>query len=151
MSENLDPRQGDDLREVESEAERLAGDAREARDENERGMHRGQETDYAFRLPPDVAEADRVRAAGDVELNARQEDLAETQRRAAETLRENAERLQGTARELDRAESAVRDNRGDIAGIQQNAEQLRAQTDLAREMVDEARVPRVDENEKGNG
>jgi len=148
VSDNLDPRQqGEDLREGESEAERLAADARDARDENERGMHRGQETDYAFRLPPDMAEADRVRSADDVELMDRQEQMADAQRQAAETLRQNAELLQGTARALDDAGAAVRDNRGDIADIQQNAQELQAQVNRAREQVDEAQVPRVDRND----
>src|SRR5687768_13610077 len=101
VSDNLDPRRDEGLREVETEAERLAADAQRFRDENERGMDRGQETDYAFRLPPDVAHAGRVRAEGDVDLADRQESMAETQRRAAEALRRNAEILQGTARALD--------------------------------------------------
>jgi hypothetical protein len=155
VSDNVDPRRDDGLREVEAEADRLAADAQQFRDENERGTHRGQETDYAFRLPPDVAEADRVRAEGDVDLADRQESVAETQRRAAETLRRNAELLQGTARELDRAGQTVRDNRDDVRDVQHNAEALRAQTDQARDQVRETEVPRVDRGadgvDKGNG
>jgi hypothetical protein len=146
VSDNLDPRGGDSLREVETEARRLASDAREARDENARGTRRGQETDYAFRLPPDVAHADRVRSGDDVELMDRQAQAAESQRQAAEALRQNAERLQGTARELDRAVDAVRENRGDVRDVQRTAEQLRAQTGRAAEMVARAEVPKVDED-----
>jgi hypothetical protein len=144
-------RRDEGLREVESETERLARDAQHARDENARGTDRGQETDYAFRLPPDVAEADRVRSDDYVELADRQEQAAETQRRAAETLRRNEEMLQGTARELDRASEAVQENRDDVRDVQQNVEALRAQTNQAREMVDRAAVPDVegDGNEKG--
>jgi DNA repair exonuclease SbcCD ATPase subunit len=144
VSDNLDPRGDDSLREVETEARRLASDARDARAENERGTQRGQETDYAFRLPPDVAHADRVRSGDDVELMDRQAQAAEAQRQAAETLRQNAERLQGTARQLDHASEAVRDNRDDVRDVQQNAEELRAQTDRAREMVARAEIPDVD-------
>ena len=153
MSDNLDPQRAEALREVEEEAGRAARGAQGYRDENERGMHRGQDTDYAFRLPPDMAHADRVRSADDVELADRQEQMADAQRQAAETLRRNAELLNGTARELDRAVDAVRDNRADIQDIQQNTEELRAQTAQAREQVDNARIPDVDEgdHEKGNG
>jgi DNA repair exonuclease SbcCD ATPase subunit len=148
----------DNLREVQEGADRLAREAEGARDENERARHGGQETDYAFRLPPDMAEADRIRAGDDVALNQRQEQIAETQRRAAETLRENAERLQGTARALDRAQEAVQDNRGDLQALQQNQEEIREQMTQAREQVDSTRLPRVDRggtdadgNERGDG
>ena len=153
VSDNVDPRRDDSLREGETEAERLAANAQHFRDENERAMDRGQETGYAFRLPPDVAHADRVRAADDVELADRQESMAETQRRATEALRRNAEMLEGTARELDRAGEAVRDNRGDLRDVQQNVEALQAQTDQTREMVDRAEIPDVDRDghEGGNG
>lgn len=151
MSDNVDPGTDEGLRAVQTEAERLAADAQQFRDENERGMDGGQETDYAFRLPPDVAHADRVRAEGDVDLADRQESMAETQRRAAEVLRRNAELLQGTAQELDRAGEAVRDNRDDLRDVQQNAEALRAQTDQTREMVDRAEVPDVDRDGDGEG
>jgi hypothetical protein len=151
VSDNLDPNRDEDLREVQARADRLAADAQHFRDENERGMDRGQQTDYAFRLPPDVAHADRVRAEDDVELADRQESMAQTQRRAAEALRRNAEILQGTARELDRAGDAVRGNRDDLRDVQQNAEALRAQTDRAREMVDRTDVPDVDRGGTGRG
>jgi hypothetical protein len=146
VSENLDPNRDESLREVEAEARRAAADAQEFRAENERARQGGQETDYAFRLPADVAHADRVRAGDDVELAERQESVAETQQRAAEALRRNAEILQGTARELDRAGEAVRDNRDDIQDIQQNAEELRAQVSRAREQVERTEVPRVDDD-----
>jgi predicted ribosome quality control (RQC) complex YloA/Tae2 family protein len=97
-----------------------------------------------------VAEADRVRAEGDVDLADRQESVAETQRRAAETLRRNAELLQGTARELDRAGHAVRENRDDVRNVQQNAGALRAQTNQARDQVRETQVPRVDRGGDGS-
>jgi hypothetical protein len=153
VSDNLGPDRDENLREVEAEAQRAAADAQEFRDENERAARGGQETDYDFRLPPDVAHADRVRAGDDVELASRQESVAETQQRAAEALRRNAEILQGTARELDRAGEAVRDNRDDIQDIQQNAEALRAQVSQAREQVDRTEVPRVDDDggQGGNG
>ncbi|HEX6909678.1 MAG TPA: hypothetical protein VF142_04775 [Longimicrobium sp.] len=153
MSDSLDPRREDDVREAETEADRLAADAQHFRDENERGMDRGQETDYDFRLPPDVAHADRVRAEGDLDLADRQESAAQTQRRAAEALRRSAEMLQGTARELGRAGDAVRENRDDLRDVQQNVEALRAQTDQTREMVDRAEVPDVDraDTDAGNG
>ena len=140
VSETQDPRGPEGLREVEREAERLAGDAAGFRDENERGRQRGPDTDYAFRLPPDMAEADRVRAGDDVELAGRQEQVAEIQRRAAEALRRNAELLQGTARELDRAGEAVRDNRGDLSAIQENAQEIQEQMAQAREQVGNTRV-----------
>jgi predicted ribosome quality control (RQC) complex YloA/Tae2 family protein len=144
------------LRDVEEGADRVARDAQEARAENERGMIRGEETDYAFRLPPDMVEADRVRSADDVELSARQEQVADTQRQAAETLRRNAELLQGTARELDRAQEAVRDTRDDLREMQQNQEEIRGQVAQAREQVEKARIPEVnrggdDGGERGNG
>lgn len=144
MSDDVSAR-GDGLREVEQRADEVAAQAEDARQENLRGTRRGQETDYAFRMPADVAEADRVRAADDVELNARQEDLAETQRRAAEALRRNAESLQAGAESLERTGDAVRDNRRDVSEIRDNADALRAQVAQAREQVDHADVPRVDE------
>ncbi len=139
----MDPR-GDGLREVEERADRVARQAEEARQENLRATHRTQETDYDFRLPPDVAEADRVRAADDVDLSARQEDIAETQRRAAEVLRRNAESLQAGAESLERAREAARDNRRDVSEIRENVEDLRAQVAHARDQVSETDVPRVD-------
>ncbi len=153
MSDNQDPNRDESLRDVEAEAQRAAADAQRFRDENERARRGGQETDYAFRLPPDVAHADRVRAGDDVELADRQESMAETQRRAAEALRRNADILQGTSRELERAGEAVRDNRADIQDIQQNTEELRAQVSQAREQVQNTDVPRVDEDGErgGNG
>jgi chromosome segregation ATPase len=151
VSDNLDPNRDESLREVAADAQRAADDAREFRSENERAARRGQDTDYDFRLPPDMAEADRVRASDDVELADRQESMAETQRRAAEALRRNAEILEGTARELDRAGEAVRENRDDLRDIQQNTEELRAQVSQAREQVDRTDVPEVDRSEMGDG
>lgn len=151
MSDNLDPDRDENLREVEAEAQRAAADAQQFRDENERAMRRGQDTDYDFRMPADMAHADRVRAGDDVELAARQESVAETQQRAAEALRRNAEVLQGTARELDRAGEAVRDNRDDLRDIQQNTKALRAQLSQAREQVDRTDVPHVDDDDRGDG
>jgi hypothetical protein len=154
MSDSEHLHRDEDLREVESEAERLAGDAQHARGENARGVNRGQETDYDFRLPPDVAHADRVRSGDYVELADRQEQAAETQRRAAETLRRNEEMLQGTARELDRAGDAVRDNRDDLREVQRNAREIREQVAQAREQVDSTEVPLVDrdgDTEDGDG
>ena len=116
------------------------------------GPRRGQETDYAFRLPPDVAHADRVRSGDDMELMDRQGRAAEAQHQAAEALRRNAELLRGTARELDRAVDAVRANRDDVLDmldVQQNAETLRAQTNRARELVDRAEIPDVDAGDNG--
>jgi chromosome segregation ATPase len=143
---------GDGLREVEQRADEVARQAEGARQENLRGTQRGQETDYdSFRLPPDVAEADRVRAADDVELNARQEDVAETQRRAAETLRRNAQSLHAGAESLEQASEAVADNRRDVAEISENVEELRAQVAQARDQVHETDVPRVDEGSHRHG
>ena len=144
VSESENPRGPEGLREVEEAAGRVAREAEEARAENERGVHRDQETDYAFRLPPDVTEADRVRSADDVELNERQQQVADTQRQAAETLRRNAELLQGTARELDRAHEAIADTRTDIQEVRANADDIRDQVAQAREQVDRTEVPRVD-------
>lgn len=143
MSNDGDAR-GDGLREVERTAEQVAREAESARQENLRGTQRGEETDYAFRLPPDVAEADRVRSEGDVELNARQETVAETQRRAAEALRRNAETLQAGAESLEHARDAVADNRRDVADIRENVEDLREQVAQSREQVRNTEVPRVD-------
>lgn len=145
MSNDVDPR-GDGLREVEERADQVAREAAGAREENLRGTRRTEETDYDFRLPPDMVEADRVRAADDVELNARQEDLAETQRRAAEALRRSAESLQAGAESLERTSEAARDNRRDVSEIRENVEELRAQVAHARDRVDETDVPRVEGN-----
>jgi pantothenate synthetase len=139
VSNDRDPR-GGELREVEQRADEIAS----AREENERGTRRGRDTDYDFRLPPDMVEADRVRAADDVELTARQEDMAETQRRAAEALRRNAETLGATHEALDRTAEAVRDNRRDVGEIRETVDDLRAQVAQAREQVDRTDVPRVD-------
>jgi hypothetical protein len=146
VSENAEPRE-DGLRGVEQAAEQVAREAEGARQENERATRRGPETDYAFRLPPDVAEADRIRAEDDVELITRQEDVAETQRRAAEALRRNAQALEANAAALDRAGDAVRDNRGDVDDIRQNARALDEQLGEAREQVERARVSRVEDGE----
>jgi pantothenate synthetase len=146
----MDPRD-DELREVEETADQLARQAEWAREENLRATQRTQETDYDFRLPPDVAEADRVRAADDVELNARQEDMAETQRRAAEALRRNADALHAGAESLEQASEAVADNRRDVAEIRDNVEDLRAQVAHARNQVSETDVPRVDGNHEDGG
>ena len=146
----MDPR-GDELREVEQRADEIAAEAAGAREENERGTRRGQDTDYAFRLPPDVAEADRIRAADDVELTSRQEDMAETQRRAAEALRRNAEILGATGQALGQTAEAVRDNRRDVGEIRENVDDLRAQVAQAREAVGRAEVPRVDRDREGDG
>jgi hypothetical protein len=145
----MDPRD-EGLREVEQRADEIAADAADAREENERGTQRGQETDYAFRLPPDVAEADRVRALDDVELTTRQEDMAETQRRAAEALRRNAEALDATHQALDRTAADVHQNRRDVGEIRQTVEELRARVSQARDQVDRAEVPRVDDD-RGDG
>lgn len=146
----MDPR-GDGLRQVEQRADEVARQAESAREENLRATQRGQETDYDFRLPPDVAEADRVRAADEVELNARQEDVAETQRRAAEALRRSAESLHAGAESLEHASEAVADNRRDVDEIRENVEDLRAQVAQAREQVRETDVPRVDEGNDRHG
>ncbi len=148
VSNDVDPR-GDGLREMAEKADQVARAAEGAREENLRATHRTQETDYDFRLPPDVAEADRVRAADDVELNARQEDMAETQRRAAEALRRSAESLHAGAESLEQASEAVADNRRDVAEIRENLEDLRAQVAQAREQVNETDVPRVDRDDDG--
>ena len=138
----MDPRD-DGLRGVERTADRVAREAEWALEENLRATQRTQETDYDFRLPPDVAEADRVRAADDVQLNARQEDMAETQRRAAEALRRNADALHAGAESLEQASEAVAGNRRDVAEIRENAEDLRDQVAHARDRVSETDVPRV--------
>jgi methyl-accepting chemotaxis protein len=147
---NDDPR-GDGLREVEQRADQVAREAEGAREENLRATHRTQETDYDFRLPPDMAEADRIRAADDVDLNARQEDMAETQRLAAEALRRNAESLHAGAESLERTREAAADNRADVREIRENVEDLRAQVAQAREQVDDTDVPRVDRRGEDDG
>jgi pantothenate synthetase len=146
VSNDVDPR-GDGLREVEQAADQVARQAEWAREENLRATQRTQETDYDFRLPADVAEADRVRAADDVELSARQEDMAETQRRAAEALRRNAESLHAGAESLERTSEAARDNHRDVSAIRENVDDLRAQVAHARDQVHETDVPRVDRDD----
>jgi hypothetical protein len=150
VSDDINPH-ADDLRQVEQRADEIAANAAEARDENERGTRRGQETDYDFRLPPDVAEADRVRARDEVDLNARQEDAAETQRLAAETLRRNAETLGATGDALDRTARAVHQNRRDVGEIRENVDDLRDQLAQARDQVNGTDVPRVDDGGNGDG
>ncbi|HEY0018680.1 MAG TPA: hypothetical protein VGC13_20395 [Longimicrobium sp.] len=150
MSDDMDPR-GGELREVEQRAGELAAEAADARQENERGTRRGQDTDYAFRLPPDMVEADRMRSADDVELTARQEDAAQTQRRAAEALRRNAEILGDTGQALDQTAQAVHHNRRDVGEIRETVEELRAQVAQARDAVDRTEVPRVDGGEDDGG
>jgi hypothetical protein len=146
----MDPR-GGELREVEQRAGELAAEAADARQENERGTRRGQDTDYAFRLPPDMVEADRMRSADDVELTARQEDVAQTQRRAAEALRRNAEILGDTGQALDQTAQAVHHNRRDVGEIRETVEELRAQVAQARDAVDRTEVPRVDGGDDDGG
>lgn len=150
MSNDVDPRD-EGLREVEQRADQVAREAEGAREENLRATHRTQETDYDFRLPPDVAEADRVRAADDVDLSVRQEDIAETQRRAAEALRRSAESLHAGAESLDQASEAVADNRRDVREIRENVEELRVQVAHARDQVNETDVPRVDRDREDDG
>lgn len=136
---------GDDtLRNVEDTAARVAREAVESLDENVRAMHGGQETDYAFRLPPDMAEADRVRGADDVDLMNRQANIAEGQRQAAQLLQENAERLRQTGAELQRTESAVRDNRGDVGDIRDNVRALGDQLSDVSNQIARTEVPRVE-------
>jgi delta 1-pyrroline-5-carboxylate dehydrogenase len=143
VSDDVDPR-GDGLREVEEAAGQVARQAEWARQENLKATQRGQETDYDFRLPPDVAEADRVRAADDVELSARQEDVAQTQARAAETLRRNAESLQAGAESLERTREAAAGTRADVREIRETVDELRAQVAQARDQVSETDVASVD-------
>jgi ABC-type transporter Mla subunit MlaD len=149
----MDQDQGgeDTLRDVKEAASRVAREAADSLDENVRAMHGGQETDYDFRLPPDMAEADRVRGADDVDLMNRQADIAEAQRQAAQLLQENAERLRQTGQELQRTESAVRDNRGDVGDIRENVRALGDQLSHARDRVARTEVPRVDGPADGSG
>lgn len=137
------------MRQVEETVDEVARQAEGARRENARATQRGQETDYDFRLPPDVAEADRLRADDDVELNARQEDMAETQRRAAEALRRNEESLRESARSLKRTAGAVHGREADVRDVRKNVEQIREQVARARERVEDARVPEVDRGSGG--
>jgi hypothetical protein len=139
------------LREVRDTASRVAREAADALDENLRAAHGGQETDYAFRLPPDMAEADRVRGADDVNLLNRQADVARTQQQAAHILQANAERLRQTGRELHRTESSVRENRGDVTDIGQNVQALDEQLSRARGQVAGTEVPRVDDSTEDEG
>jgi hypothetical protein len=149
----MDQDQGGDetLRGVEDTAARVAREAAGSLDENVRAMHGGQETDYAFRLPPDMAEADRIRGADDVDLMKRQANIAETQRQAAQLLQENAERLRQTGQELQRTESAVRDNRGDVGDIRDNVRALGDQLSDVSERIGRTEVPRVDGPDEGSG
>ncbi len=141
----MDQDQGgeDTLRNVEDTAARVAREAVDSLDENVRAMHGGQETDYAFRLPSDMAEADRVRGADDVDLMNRQADVAEGQRQAAQLLQENAERLRQTGQELRQTESAVRDNRGDVGDIRDNVRALGNQLSDVSNQISRTEVPRV--------
>ncbi|HEY7768318.1 hypothetical protein [Longimicrobium sp.] len=143
---------GDDtLRGVEDTAARVAREAAGSLDENLRAMHGGQETDYAFPLPPDMAEADRIRGADDVDLMNRQANVAEGQRQAAQLLQENAERLRQTGQELRRTESAVRDNRGDVGDIRDNVRALGDQLSDVSNQIARTEVPQVDEPADGRG
>lgn len=139
------------LRDVEDTAARVAREAAGSLDENVRAMHGGQETDYAFRLPPDMAEADRIRGADDVDLMNRQANVAEGQRQAAQLLQENAERLRQTGQELRRTESAVRDNRGDVGDIRDNVLALGDQLSDVSNRIARTEVPDVDGPEGGSG
>lgn len=139
----------DDVGEVGRRAGELAASARGDLGANQRAAHGGQETDYDFRLPPDIAEADRVRAADDVDLIHRQRDAAEAQRTAAETLRETAERLRATAQELSHTGDAVRDNRDDLNALHQNDGELRDEVAQAREQVRQTRVVDADGADDG--
>ena len=141
MGDKVDNGREQEPREVEAGAERAATGAREFRDENERAMHGGGETDYPFRLPPDVAEADRLRAGGDVKLADRQEQVARDQARAAETLRLNAETIRNTARSLAGAGDGLRENRDGLRGIREDVDVIRRQVARAREQLDDAGVP----------
>jgi methyl-accepting chemotaxis protein len=149
----MDQDQGgeDTLRDVEETASRVAREAAGSLDENVRAMHGGQETDYGFRLPPDMAEADRVRGADDVDLMNRQADVAETQRQAAQLLQENAERLRRTGQELQRTESAVRENRGDVGDIRDNVRALGDQLSNVSDRIARTEVPRVEGPAEGSG
>ncbi|HEY0035812.1 MAG TPA: hypothetical protein VGB66_03945 [Longimicrobium sp.] len=143
---------GDDtLRSVEDTAARVAREAAGSLEENVRAMHGGQETDYAFRLPPDMAEADRIRGADDVDLMNRQANVAEGQRQAAQLLQENAERLRQSGQELRRTESAVRDNRGDVGDIRDNVRALGDQLSDVSNQIARTEVPQVDEPADGRG
>jgi hypothetical protein len=144
MQHESNAKSHNDIGEVIRRADELAASARGDLGANQRAAHGGQETDYDFRLPPDLAEADRVRAADDVDLIHRQQDAAETQRTAAQALRETAERLRGTAHELDRTGDAVRDNRDDLDALRQNGDEIRDQVAQAREQVRQTRVPDAD-------
>jgi len=148
----MDQDQGGDgtLRDVEDTAARVAREAVGSLDENVRAMHGGQETDYAFRLPPDMAEADRIRGADDVDLMNRQASVAEGQRQAAQMLQENAERLRQSGQELRRTESAVRDNRGDVGDIQDNVRALGDQLSDVSNQIARTEVPNVDGPEDGS-
>lgn len=143
---------GDDtLRGVEDTAARVAREAAGSLDGHVRAMHGGQETDYAFRLPPDMAEADRIRGADDVDLMNRQASVAEGQRKAAQLLQENAERLRQTGQELRRTESAVRDNRGDVGDIRDNVRALGDQLSDVSNRIFQTEVPRVDGGGSADG
>lgn len=149
----MDQDQGGDgtLRDVEDTAARVAREAAGSLNENVRAMHGGQETDYAFRLPPDMAEADRIRGADDVDLMNRQANVAEGQRQAAQLLQENAERLRQTGQELRRTESAVRDNRGDVGDIRDNVRALGDQLSDVSNQIARTEVPHVDGPQDGGG
>ncbi|HEX8391931.1 MAG TPA: hypothetical protein VF665_06170 [Longimicrobium sp.] len=127
--------------EVSRRADELAAEAHGDLGANQRAAHGGQETDYGFRLPPDMAEADRIRATDDVDLIRRQQDAAETQRRAAEALVQSQELLRGTAQQLGRTGEAVRDNRDDLNELRQNSEEISEQLAQARDQVNRTRVP----------
>lgn len=143
---------GDDtLRGVEDTAARVAREAAGSLDGHVRAMHGSQETDYAFRLPPDMAEADRIRGADDVDLMNRQASVAEGQRQAAQLLQENAERLRQTGQELRRTESAVRDNRGDVGDIRDNVRALGDQLSDVSNQIARTEVPRVDGGGNADG
>jgi hypothetical protein len=133
----MDQDQGGDgtLRDVEDTAARVAREAAGSLDENVRAMNGGQETDYAFRLPPDMAEADRIRGADDVDLMNRQANVAEGQRQAAQLLQENA----------------VRDNRGDVGDIQDNVRALGDQLSDVSNQIARTEVPQVDGPADGSG
>lgn len=126
------------LRDIAEHDRRLAAEA--ARDaDTERPVAAGV-PDHPH---PQIAAADHLRAADDVETYERQRGLAADQARAAEQLEQNAARLRDTAagvREL-RADAAERTD--DVRALEHDARDLRDQTQQAADTVRRTDVPDV--------
>ncbi|HEV2145869.1 MAG TPA: hypothetical protein VGR37_00480 [Longimicrobiaceae bacterium] len=156
MSRPSDPRNGEELRKIREQAERIAADARDLAESSRPAALTGERPELVPQAPPAldirgsgaIHRAEQVRAADDVATSLRQEELAAGQADAAGTLQHTGRELDEARDDLEETERRAAEGARRAGAIRDDVERLSDDVSRLREQADE--VPEVADGVRGD-